>query len=65
MKNTVSAEQNLKETLGKNKPELSKLLEEFTLLYFWAGDSGLSKAYNQSSSDQNFWPLFNSILSYL
>jgi len=47
---------NLNETLGKNKLELSKLLEEFTLLYFLAGDSGLFKAYNQSSSDQNFRP---------
>ena len=29
---------NLKENLGKNKLELSKLLEEFILLYFLAGD---------------------------
>ena len=56
---------NLKETLGKNKLELSKLLEEFTLLYFSAGDSGLSKAYNQSISAKNFRPLFHSRLGYL
>jgi len=42
---------NLKATLSKNKLELSKLLEEFSLLYFSAGDSDLSKVYNQSSSD--------------
>ena len=33
---------NLKETLGKNQLELSKLLKKF----FSAKDSGFSKAYN-------------------
>ena len=65
---TLLSNKNLKETLDKNKLELSKLLEEFTLLYFSAGDSGLSKAYNQSSSDQKFLPQnlpFSSRLNYL
>ena len=45
--------QKLKETLGKNKLELSKLLEELNSLFlFLAGDLGLSMAYDRSSSDQ-------------
>jgi len=46
--------ENLKETLGKNKLELSKLLEELNSLSFLARDLGLSTASDQSSSDQKF-----------
>ena len=45
---------NLKETLGKNKLERSKLLEELNSLFLLAGDLDPSTAYNRSSSDQNF-----------
>ena len=45
---------NLKETLGKNKFVRSKLLEELNSLFLLAGDSGPSKSYNWSSSDQIF-----------
>ena len=45
---------SLKETIGKNKHVRSKLLEELNSLFLLAGDSGPSKAYNWSSSDQTF-----------
>ena len=57
---------NLKETLDKNKLQLSKLLEELNSLFLLAGDLNPSTAYNQSSSDQRFFrPLFYSKLGYL
>ena len=46
--------ENLKETIGKNKLVRSKLLEELNSLFLLAGDLGLSTAYNGSSSDQIF-----------
>ena len=56
---------NLKETLGKNKLELNKLLEEFYSFVFLSWRFWSLSGYNQNSSDQNFRPLFNSKLSYL
>ena len=57
---------NLKETLGKNKLELSKLLEELNSLSFLTGDLGPSTAYDRGSSDQKISrPLFHSKLGYL
>ena len=56
---------NLKETAGKNKLVCNKLLEELNSLFLLAGDLGPSTAYNRSSSDQIFRPLFHSKLGYL
>ena len=42
---------NLKETLGKNKLEHNKLLEELNSLFLLAGDLSPSTAYNRCSSD--------------
>ena len=46
--------ENLKETVGKNKLVRNKLLEELNSLFLLAGDLGISTAYNQSSLDQIF-----------
>jgi len=53
--NTFSIQQKSQRDLGKKQLELSKLLKSFSPLHFSVGDSGLSKAYNRSSSDQNFF----------
>ena len=50
----VLSNENLKETVGKNKLVRIKLLEELNSLFFLAENLGHSTAYNRSSSDQIF-----------
>ena len=48
------SDQNLKETVGKNKLVCSKFLEELNSFFLLVRDLGPSTAYNRSFSDQIF-----------